>query len=114
MWSGVVGVARDWCATVSFDPATGVGLAGGFIGQGVAASHLAARTLRDLVLGADTPLTRLPRVGHRSRRWEPEPLRWLGARGVHALYSLADRDEARRDSARPPLAARLADAVGRM
>ena len=25
-----------------------------------------------------TDLVRLPWVGHRSRRWEPEPLRWLG------------------------------------
>jgi hypothetical protein len=24
----------------------------------------------------------LPWVGHRSRNWEPEPLRWLGVRGM--------------------------------
>ena len=33
---------------------------------------------RDLVLGHDTELTRLPWVDHHSRSWEPEPLRWLG------------------------------------
>ena len=40
-------------------------------------SHLAGRTLAALILGRDDPVTRLPWVGHRSRRWEPEPLRWL-------------------------------------
>jgi hypothetical protein len=35
-------------------------------------------------------------VGHRSRNWEPEPLRWLGANaGLHAM-TWADAAEARR------------------
>jgi hypothetical protein len=59
----------------------------------VAASNLAARTLRDLVLGRDTDLARLPWVGNPARNWEPEPLRYLGARGIHTLYRLADRQE---------------------
>jgi len=29
------------------------------------------------------------------RRWEPEPLRWLGVRGMYGLLGLADRREAR-------------------
>ncbi|MBA2518979.1 MAG: FAD-dependent oxidoreductase, partial [Chloroflexia bacterium] len=36
------------------------------------------RVLADLITGADTPLTKLPMTHHRSRRWEPEPFRWLG------------------------------------
>jgi hypothetical protein len=59
----------------------------------VAASNLAARTLRDLVLGRDTDLARLPWVGNPARNWEPEPLRYVGARGIHTLYRLADRQE---------------------
>ena len=60
------------------DPATGLGWAGGYVGDGVAATNLAGRTLADLVTGRDTPITQLPWVGHRSRRWEPEPARWAG------------------------------------
>ena len=93
-WHGVLGVSRDWCPTVGFDRAEGFGFAGGYAGEGVAASNLAARTLRDLVLGRDTELTRLPWVGARARSWEPEPLRFLGARGIYALYRMADRREA--------------------
>lgn len=95
-WHGVLGVARDWCPTVGFDHAAGFGFAGGYAGEGVAASNLAARTLRDLVLGRDTELTRLPWVGSGARDWEPEPLRFLGARGIYGLYRLADRRETAR------------------
>ena len=45
---------------------------------------------------APTPrLTQLPWVQHRSRRWEPEPLRWLGHRALTGLARSADRVERR-------------------
>ncbi len=93
-WCGVLGVPRDWCASVGYDAASGLGWAGGYTGHGVAAANLAGRTLADLVLGETSPLTSLPWVGHRSRPWEPEPARWAGVRGLYALYRLADRLEA--------------------
>ena len=94
-WCGVLAVPRDWCAGVGFDAATGLGWAGGYVGHGVGSANLAGRTLADLVLLRDTGLTRLPWVGHRSRGWEPEPLRWLGVRGLYRAYGWADRLEAR-------------------
>jgi hypothetical protein len=45
------------------------------------------------VLGRETDLTRLPWVGNPARNWEPEPLRFVGARGIYTLYRLADRQE---------------------
>lgn len=108
-WSGVLGVARDWCVSVDADRASGLAWAGGYVGEGVAASNLAGRTLRDLLLGERTALTRLPWVGHRARRWEPEPLRWAGIRGVYSLYRRADAIERR--SGRPSALARLVDGV---
>lgn len=92
-WCGVLGVPRDWSASVSFDPATGLGHAGGYVGSGLTATNLAGRTLRDLVLGHDTDLTRLPWTNHRVRRWEPEPLRWTGVHALYRLYRAADRRE---------------------
>ena len=86
---------RDWCATVCFDRRSGLGWAGGYVGHGVGSSNLAGRTLADLVLSRDTELTHLAWVGHRSRRWEPEPLRWLGVHGLYRAYLWADRREAR-------------------
>ena len=106
-WCGVLAVPRDWCATVSFDPATGLGSAGGYVGVGVSTSNLAGRTLTDLALGQDTPLTRLPWVNRAVRKWEPEPLRWLGVTGMYALLNAADRAEAK-GAPQPSRAARLA------
>lgn len=106
-WSGVLGVPRDWCASVSADPATGIAWAGGYAGEGVAAANLAGRILCDLVLDRDSELVRLAWVGRRPRRWEPEPLRWAAIRGLYALYRRADAAEAA--SGRGSRLARLAD-----
>ena len=108
-WAGVLGVARDWCPSVGYEPQSGIAHAWGYAGEGVAASNLAARTLRDLILGRSNELASLPWVGQGARSWEPEPLRFLGARGIHRLYGLADAQETR-TGRRSPLAA-PADAI---
>ena len=94
-WGGPLGVARDWTCSVGLDREQGLAWAGGYVGDGVATTNLAGRTLADLITGRDTELTRLLWVGHRSRRWEPEPLRWLGIRTGLRLPGGADRAEAR-------------------
>lgn len=109
-WSGVLGVPRDWCATVGLDPATGLGWAGGYTGHGVTATNLAGRTLRDLVLRRDTDLTALPWVGRKVRKWEPEPLRWTGVHAMYRLYRLADAREAG-GVPRTSVLARIADKI---
>ncbi len=105
-WGGPIGVPRDWCASAGLDRATGLGWAGGYVGDGVSTTNLAGRTLADLVTGTDSELTRLPWVGHRSPDWEPEPLRWLGVNAGLQVMSWADREEAR--TGRPSRAARVA------
>ena len=94
-WGGPIGVPRDWCASVGLDRGTGLGWAGGYVGDGVATTNLAGRTLADLIAGRDTSLVSLPWVNHRSRRWEVEPLRWLGANAALRVLARADRVEAR-------------------
>jgi glycine/D-amino acid oxidase-like deaminating enzyme len=94
-WGGVIGVPRDFMPSVTLDRESGIGWAGGYVGDGVACTALAGETLADLILDRDTDRTHLPWVGHRWRRWEPEPLRWLGVRGMTALMASADRAEAR-------------------
>jgi glycine/D-amino acid oxidase-like deaminating enzyme len=94
-WGGPLGIARDWFTSVGHDPATGVAWAGGYVGDGVSTTNLAGRTLRDLILRHDTELSRLAWVGHRSPRWEPEPLRYLGINAGLQLAARADRAEER-------------------
>ena len=93
-WGGVLGAARNWMASVRFDRDRGFGTAGGYVG-GVAPSNLAGRTLADLATGTHSELVDLAWVGIESRRWEPEPLRWLGIRGTRAVMGWADRKEFR-------------------
>ncbi|MGY1710474.1 NAD(P)/FAD-dependent oxidoreductase [Geodermatophilus sp. SYSU D00758] len=107
-WCGVLGVPRDWCASVTLDRRTGLGWAGGYVGSGLTTTYLAARTLADLVLGRDTEAASLPWTDRPVRRWEPEPLRWLGVRSMYALYRAADRREAA-GLRRPSRITRVAD-----
>ena len=108
-WGGPLGIPRDWFASVGLDRDTGLGWAGGYVGDGVGTTNLAGRTLADLVLGRDSELVRLPWVGHRSRRWEPEPLRWLGINAGLRMMTSADHEETRtgRPSRRAALVSRF-------
>ncbi|MCF2530574.1 NAD(P)/FAD-dependent oxidoreductase [Yinghuangia soli] len=107
-WGGALGVPRDWFASCGLDRSRKLAWAGGYVGDGVGTANLAGRTLADLVRDRYTDLTRLPWVQHRSPRWEPEPLRWLGTNVGLRVMSAADGEEQRtgKDS-------RLAGAFGR-
>jgi glycine/D-amino acid oxidase-like deaminating enzyme len=110
-WGGPLAVPRDWMPTMSYDPSRGVATARGYTGQGVATANLSGRTLADLILGRQTAITDLPTVNHESRPWEPEPLRWLGARYVQrGLMRVDDRAER---TGEPPTGKTLAEWLGR-
>jgi glycine/D-amino acid oxidase-like deaminating enzyme len=104
-WGGPLAVPRDWSMSVSFDPATRIGWAGGYSGHGVVACNISGRTLADLVLGRRTDLVTLPWVQHRSRDWEPEPLRFLASRAIVKTLERADQIEDR--TGRPARRVRL-------
>lgn len=106
-WSGVLGVTRDWNGGVNWDPASGIGSSTGYAGHGVTAAYVGGRTLAELAFERKTQRTTLPWVGYRSRKWEPEPIRWLGVHGMYRLFGLADQWEERRDSTKTSLLARF-------
>ncbi|MET0146579.1 MAG: FAD-dependent oxidoreductase [Ilumatobacteraceae bacterium] len=94
-WGGPLGVPRDWRWSVHFDRTTGLASAGGYVGDGVSTANLAGRTLADLITGRDSDLTRLGWVGQPVRRWEPEPMRWLGINLARRAAVGADSAEGR-------------------
>ncbi len=109
-WGGVLALPRDLNASIPVDEKNGIAGVRSYAGEGVCPSNLAGRTLCDLTLGRKTPLVELPWVGHRSPRWEPEPLRWLG---VHAGLALsASVDHANVRGRRSPIRERLLSAIG--
>ncbi|SDM25975.1 Glycine/D-amino acid oxidase [Modicisalibacter muralis] len=103
-WGGSLGLSRNFRPHAILDREKGIATAGGYAGEGVAASHLFGRTLADLILERDCELARMPwafvGAGHRQliKRWEPEPLRWLAAQTI--TYSYAG-EEALMQRARP-------------
>lgn len=93
-WGGPLAISRDWTASVGLDPETGMGWAGGYVGDGVTTTNLAGRTLAALVTGdTASDLVTLPWVGHRSPSWEPEPARWIGVNAGLRAMDAADREE---------------------
>ncbi len=94
-WGGSLAVPRDWCMSVTVDRAAGTAWSGGYGGHGVVAANVGGRTLAELILGQSSNRTDLPWVGHRSRNWEPEPLRFLASQAIIAVLGSADRYEDR-------------------
>ena len=97
--SRTTGAARSACPATGTAPCAstarpGWPSAGGYVGDGVATTNLAGRTLADLITGRDSDLVRLPWVEHPLRRWEPEPLRWLGVNVARRAAAGADAAEA--------------------
>lgn len=110
-WGGPLGVPRDWWASCGYDRSSGMAWSGGYVGDGVTTSNLGGRTLADLITGQGSDLETLPWVGHRSRPWEPEPLRWLGTNIGVRVMNVADASEAR-TGRRSLLAAAFARRLG--
>ena len=63
--------------------------------------------LTDLITETPSPLTSLPMVGHRPRRWEREPLRWIATR--YMQRALAGIDARAQRTGRPPTGRSLAE-----
>ena len=89
-WGGTLGIPRSGSPHAVLDPATGFACLGGYTGEGVGAANLLARSLVDLILERNSDLARMPwcqrlPIAKALRRWEPEPLRWLGIRATSAI-----------------------------
>jgi len=107
-WGGAMGVARSLRPSVNFDPDRRFGWAGGYFGNGVGATHLAGQTMADLVTGHDTERTRTPWVNpDRHKKWEFEPVRWLGIKSRAKLMQLADWAEYRGNPLAPMISKTL-------
>ena len=104
-WGGALAVPRDWCTRLTFDRESGLGFVGAFGGHGVTAANIEGRTMRDLIMGESTDLTSLPWVGHHTRNWEPEPIRFIASRLIAKTLDASDAYEER--TGKPAKRARL-------
>ena len=92
-WGGPLGVPRNWQPSVNYDERTGLASLGGYVGDGVAASNLAGRTLAHCINRDGHDLTKLAWVNNISKNWELEPLRYIGINGLLKISESIDRHE---------------------
>jgi glycine/D-amino acid oxidase-like deaminating enzyme len=88
--------------------------AAGYTGNGVAPSHMVARTLASLALDRHDEASRLAFVDPSPQRVPPEPLHWLGGEAIRA--GIAAKEEAELAGRRPgtvsSLLARVPELIG--
>jgi glycine/D-amino acid oxidase-like deaminating enzyme len=94
-WGGNLSMARKFHPHMLIDQDKQFAIAGGYGGEGVGASNLAGRTLADLILNKETHLTTMPWVCKQGRmdtlkKWEAEPIPWLGYKTVIKSFDLED------------------------
>ena len=92
-WGGALGVHRDWFASANVDHTTHIASLGGYVGDGVAFSYVAAREVARNIVGEGQHERPLPIVNHVSPRWEPEPIRYVGINSILRLTERADETE---------------------
>ena len=96
-WGGPLAMPRDLSPSVFVDARSGLAHAGGYTGDGVVLSRVAAQAIAELITepALRGEFSSLPFVQRTSPRWEIEPLRWLGINAGLALAARADHVEAR-------------------
>lgn len=102
---------RDWSPFIDYSKPNRLVRVGGYAGQGVTASYVAGRTVAGLISEQDSSLTESAWVRNMPRKWEAEPLRWIGSRSVQMMYKVADAIELRRGGADTSVFGRLATKI---
>ena len=92
-WGGAVAVTRNWEPYVQWRPHEGFARLGGYAGDGVTMSHLSAKILAHEILDMKNELRKLHFVNQKIRKWEPEPIRYLGVNTLVKLSGIADAEE---------------------
>lgn len=92
VWGGPLAVTRDWTWSCDVHSSPETMRIGGYAGDGVTSSFVAGRTLAHEIVFGDSDF---PLVDHRSPRWEPEPLRWLGINSLVRMAGWLDLREGR-------------------
>jgi glycine/D-amino acid oxidase-like deaminating enzyme len=92
-WGGAVAITRDWEPYLYWDRPSGLARLGGYAGDGVTMSYLASKILAHEILEEPSELSELHFVNRKIRKWEPEPIRYLGVNALMKLSGLADKEE---------------------
>ena len=104
-WGGPIDISADRLPIIGSTHGGRVHHAYGFAGNGVGPARLAGRVIAARIATPDEPVAHLPIPDRASRRFPPEPIRYLGARVVRE--ALIRRDEVTDAGRRPGPVVRL-------
>jgi hypothetical protein len=94
-WGGTLAVPRSFSPHIIVDKAAGISTAGGYLGEGVGASYLFAKTLAEILVtdsvdAAQWPWIKFGTLKDQLKPWESEPLPWLGFNATVTSYALEE------------------------
>lgn len=112
-WGGPIAIRRNWESLIRVDHLRGVAELGGYVGDGMTMSFIAARAVAERIMKGSDPLVDMPiDSGERSPRlWPLEPLRYIGARSMLSAIQRADSKEKR--GRKPRLISRFLSWIGK-
>ena len=96
-WGGAIAIRRNWESRIKVDQECGLAELGGYVGDGMTMSFIAARSIAERIITGNDPLRDMPISSgeQRMRRWPVEPFRYLGANALILNIRLLDRAESR-------------------
>ena len=96
-WGGPIAIRRNWESLIRVDRDGGVAELGGYVGDGMTMSFIAARAVAERIMTGSNTLVDMPFDSDEqsTRRWPIEPLRYIGARTMLSAIHHADNQERR-------------------
>lgn len=112
-WGGPIAIRRNWESLIRVDHRRGIAQLGGYVGDGMTMSFIAARAIAERIMKGNDPLGDMPIDSGEgaTRRWPIEPLRYFGAKAMLSAIQRADVQETR--GKKPRLISRFLRYVGK-
>ena len=112
-WGGPIAIRRDWESYICVDKQERRARLGGYVGDGMTMSYLAAREVARQVITGENGWAEMPISSdcRATKRWPIEPFRYLGANMMISAIKRADRLE--REGKRPLMISGVESILGK-
>lgn len=101
-WGGAIAIRRNWESRIVVNKEEGFAQLGGYVGDGMTMSFIAARAVAAEITRGERLLASMPisSGSERERKWPIEPLRYLGANALFSNIRALDHAESRAKKSR--------------
>ena len=112
-WGGPIAIRRNWESRICVDHRKGLARLGGYVGDGLTMSFVAARAVAEEIVTGENPLAEMPISTDcsKAKKWPIEPFRYIGANAL--ISSIARLDESEEAGRQSPTGRFLKRLIGR-